>query len=302
MFDYAALRAVAAVIREGSFEKASQVLGVTPSAISQRIKALEERLGTILIIRGQPCTASIEGQKIIRHVEDVLLLEEELSRDLPALPLNGSSEGRLTLPIAVNADSLATWFLPAVRDYCLESGHLLDLMVDDQEHTAELLKSGRALAAVTASAEPVQGFRSLHLGHMRYHAAASPEFAKRWFPSGPTAQSLSQAPALIFNRKDNLQDEWVRQVTGEKVRLPGHWIPSSQAFIDGSLLSLGWGLNPEYLLRPYLDTGKLIDLAPNHVVEVPLYWQIRSSAAQQLKKLTDCVAAFALRTINGPSA
>ncbi|MFD1747105.1 LysR family transcriptional regulator ArgP [Rhizobium helianthi] len=298
MLDYAALQAVAFVVREGSFEKAARLLGVTPSAVSQRIKALEERLGTILIIRGQPCTASLEGQRICRHVEDVMLLEGELSRELPALPLTGASHSRITLPIAVNADSLATWFLPAVSEFSRQTSYLFDLLVDDQDHTAELLRTGRALAAVTANAEPVQGYRSFPLGHMRYRAVASPDFVRQWFPQGPDAHTLSNAPALIFNRKDNLQDAWVRLVTGGSVNLPSHWLPSSQAFIDGSLLGMGWGMNPEYVLRPYLETGRLVELSPAHAVDVPLYWQIRAAASRQLAQLTERVKAFARSNLN----
>ncbi len=174
MLDYGSLQAVAMVVRTGSFEKAAQQLSVTPSAVSQRVKALEERMGTILIVRGQPCTATSEGELVCRHVEQVLMLEQELSSTLPALPSKRDIQDRVTIPLAVNSDSLATWFLSAAATASSSTGYLFDVIVDDQDHTTEILKAGRAIGAVTAQPEPVPGFRTYPLGSMTYLATASP--------------------------------------------------------------------------------------------------------------------------------
>lgn len=300
MMDYASLRAVAAVAREGSFEKAAKILGVTPSAVSQRVKLLEERIGAILIVRGQPCRATPEGELVCRHVEQVSMLEDGLSRRLPAIP--GAQEaGRLTIPIVVNADSLATWFIEAAASFSRRTGYLLDISVDDQEHTAEWLRAARAVGAVTAHGEPVQGFRSLHLGSMRYHAAASPDFAVRHFPHGVTAAALRAAPALVFDRKDRLQEQWVAKAAGgEAVSFPIHWIPSAHAFIEASLAGMGWGMSPSRLLERHFAEGALVDLSPEHVVDVPLYWQVRGIALGQLKDLTDAIVSTARLRLSRP--
>lgn len=152
MLDYAALSALAAVIREGSFERAAQTLFVTPSAVSQRIRSLEERVGSALVIRGQPCRATDTGRRLCQHVDRVRLLEQELQSALPALAPEGLT--RVALPIAVNADSLATWFAPAVAAYAADAPVLVELLVDDQDHTAAWLRSGAVLAAVTGTARP----------------------------------------------------------------------------------------------------------------------------------------------------
>src|SRR5574343_350752 len=187
MLDYASLAALAAVVREGSFERAARALHVTPSAISQRVRLLEERVGCALVVRGQPCQATDTGRRLCQHVDRVRLLEHELQAGLPTLDPAG--EARVRLPVAVNADSLATWFAPAVAAFAASAPVLLDVAVDDEGHTAEWLRGGAVLAAVTASARPVAGCNHRPLGAMRYLAAASPAFMHQHFADGVDAAS-----------------------------------------------------------------------------------------------------------------
>src|SRR5579863_7415503 len=212
MLDYAGLSAIAAVVREGSFERAARALNVTPSAISQRVKQLEERLGSVLIIRGQPCVATDSGRLLCSHIEQVGLLEQELRGALPKLVSSSSDDDRVTLRVAVNADSLGTWFVDALAQFTAQEEALVDVALDDQEHTVEWLRSGEVLAAVTAHAKPVQGCNSIALGRLSYVAVASPGFVKRYFADGVTATTLAKAPCLRFNRKDRLQDQWARRI------------------------------------------------------------------------------------------
>lgn len=293
--DYAQLAALAAVVREGSFEAAARSLHVTPSAVSQRIKQLEERQGSVLVTRGQPCRATPAGAALCRHAERVALLEAELEAGLArGGPRAGAGEGaRATLRIAVNADSLATWFVDAMSRFTAAHDLLLDVSVDDQDHTAEALRDGSVLAAVTALAAPVAGCRSLPLGRLRYRATASPAFVARHFARGVTATALAQAPCLRFNRKDQLQARWVRSVCRRDVALPSHWLPSSQAFVDASLAGLGWGMNPLELVEPLLHEGRLVELVPRRHVDVPLYWQHTRLDARALEGLTAAVLAAA---------
>src|ERR1700749_5018891 len=246
MLDYTSLAAVAAVVREGSFERAGRVLNVTTSAVSQRVKHLEERLGSVLIVRGQPCTATDTGRMICSHVEQVGLLEHELRGSLPKLARAGDQDDKVTLRVAVNADSLGTWFVGALEQFVAsESANaLVNIALDNEEHTVEWLRAGDVLAAVTAHAQPVQGFNSLPLGRLTYLAVASPGFMKRHFPSGVTAAALSRAPSLKFNHKDTTQGQWVRRLFRRDVELPSHWFPATQAFLDASLAGIGWGMNP----------------------------------------------------------
>lgn len=300
MLDYPALQAVSLVVRTGSFDKAAQALNVTPSAVSQRVKQLEERLGTVLIVRGQPCTATERGEWLCRHVEQVGLLEGELLTRLPALAEPGLPQQRVTLRIATNADSLGTWFLRAAAAFANRSTHLLDIAVDDQEHTAEWLRRGRVLAAVTALAKPVQGCRVIPLGSLRYLATASPAHMERYFPDGVTIQALARAPSLVFNQKDRLQSQWIAAAFGESPGHPVHWVPSTQGFVEASLLGMGWCANPELLVREHLDAGRLRELVPGTPLDTPLFWQVNRVAAERLADLTRAVVETARRLLVNP--
>jgi LysR family transcriptional regulator (chromosome initiation inhibitor) len=295
MLDYAALSALAAVIREGSFERAAQTLFVTPSAVSQRIRSLEERVGCALVVRGQPCRATETGRRLCQHVDRVRLLEQDLQGALPALAPEGLT--RVALPIAVNADSLATWFAPALAAFAADAPVLVALSVDDQDHTAEWLRSGAVLAAVTGTARPPAGFNSRPLGAMRYLAAASPAYVARHFVQGVGAGSLTRAPSLVFNTKDDLQARWVRRLCHRDVELPRHAVPSAHAFVAAALAGMGWGLHPQALIASQLRDGSLVELVPETPLDVPLYWQHARAASSLLDGLSREVAAAAARAL-----
>jgi len=298
MLDYSALSALAAVIREGSFERAALALHVTPSAVSQRIRLLEERVGCALVVRAQPCRATETGRRLCQHVDRVRLLEQELQGTLPALAPEGIA--RVALPIAVNADSLATWFAPALAAFAADAAVLVEVAVDDQDHTTEWLRSGAVLAAVTGTARAATGCNSRPLGAMRYIAAASPAFVARHFASGVGAGSLAQAPSLVFNTKDELQARWVRRLCHRHVDLPRHTLPSPQAFVVAATGGMGWGLQPQALIEAHLADGSLVEMAPGTPLDVPLYWQHARAASEWLDGLTRRVLAAAGRALLPP--
>jgi LysR family transcriptional regulator (chromosome initiation inhibitor) len=272
--DYDHLRALSAILRTGSFDAAASSLGVTPSAISQRLKALEDQVGARLILRAAPCVGTELGQRLARHAEDVALMEAALLPDQ-------SEPARLS--IAVNADSLATWIIPALAS---QPDMRFDLTVVDQDHSAQLLKEGRVAAAITTRAQAIQGCDSISLGALDYVATASPEFIAKWFPSGVTRATLEAAPTLIFDRKDGLQRDWALQETGEHVALSGHILPSTQAFVAAASAGMGWGMNPAALVAQPLAKGILVPLGTRAHFQTPLYWQISRRLAPHLTGLT----------------
>jgi LysR family transcriptional regulator (chromosome initiation inhibitor) len=296
-FQYDQLSALVAVIREGSFDRAASVLYVTPSAVSQRIKQLEEHVGGVVIARGTPCTATQLGETVYRHALQVELLETDLLGSI--VPSKAESAKRATpMTVAVNADSLATWLIPALARFVDLTGLRIEIVVDDQDHTAEWLRTGRVLGAVTAEARPVLGCRVQPLGVMRYRATASPTFARRWFADGVTAKTLRLAPALIFNRRDELQERFVRRVLGGRAgQLRAHLLPSPTAFVEASLLGLGWGMNPEHLAEAHLKSKRLIDLVAGKWLDVPLYWQQWSLASYSLDTLASAMIAQAAKSL-----
>lgn len=303
MFDPTQLAALSAILRNGSFERAARLLGLTQSAVSQRIRLLEEQVGTPLIIRSQPCRATEAGARVFRHAEELRLLEQELRTDLgigrePGALASGTTgaDARAwpAVRIAVNADSLATWFLPA-----LAAGEFLfDLVVDDQDHSADWLKRGEVRAAISSASRPVQGCDCLPLGALRYLATASPNFCRRWFgEEGVTPAGLQRAPMLTFNAKDRLQSRWAEQAFGTSLTGPSHWLPSSQAFVDAAAAGLGWGMNPEALAAPALAERRLRVLKADCPLDVPLYWHVSRSVLRLMQPVTQAVLEAARRAL-----
>jgi LysR family transcriptional regulator (chromosome initiation inhibitor) len=257
------LETLAAVVDTGTFDAAAQRLAVTPSAVSQRVKALEQELGRVLVVREKPIRATESGEPLVRLARQLALLEHEAGAELG---LEGAAS--FAVPIAVNADSMATWLLPALARVCDERGITVDLHRDDQEHTAALLASGAVMAAVTSQQQPVPGCTSRPLGRMTYRPVATPEFAAHWFPNGADASSLALAPMVDFDRKDELQSRYLRSIAGAATP-PRHYVPASADFAQAVLLGLGWGMLPD----AQAAGARLIPLDADAALHVDLYWQ-----------------------------
>lgn len=292
MMDPAQLAALAAIHRRGSFEAAAGVLGVTPSAISQRLKALEDRMGCVLIRRGSPCMATPPGLRLIRHHDEIAALEAALAQDLQM-----GATGPVTLRLAVNADSLATWVIPALAAV---DGALFDLVIDDQAHSQDWLRRGEVAAAVTSHPGPLQGCETVALGHLRYRATASPGYMARWMPGGASRANLGTAPGLTFSDKDTLQNDWILANFGTGLVFPTHRLASSHGFVDAALAGLGWGMNPEPLVAEHLAAGRLVEIAPDRALDVPLYWQFTRQSAPVLAPVTRAMRAEAARALLPP--
>ncbi|MBB4684311.1 LysR family transcriptional regulator ArgP [Amycolatopsis jiangsuensis] len=287
------VRTLLAVVDEQSFDRAAAVLHVTPPAVSQRVKALEQRVGRVLVLRTKPVRLTESGQVLVRFARQLTRLESDTRAELG---LGGPERDgpAATVAIAVNADSLATWFLGALEDVPADPPVSFDLRSDDQDHTAALLREGQVMAAVTSAPHPVQGCSVTRLGTMRYRAVAAPAFAARWIDGGPLAQRLPAAPAVLFDRKDDLQDRFLRRLTRRRRPEPvRHYIPASVSFVDAVAAGLGWGMVPELQLA-----GRgLTDLAPDRPTDVPLYWQQWKLDSPPLAGLAAAVARAAARAL-----
>lgn len=289
--DNAQLQAFSMVIREGSFEAAARKLHVTPSAVSQRIKQLEERLGQVLVRRASPCQASSAGKILVRYTEELALLESEMLGTLGSA--DGAGSLALRMPVAVNADSLDSWF-PGVFDAMpAEPVIVFDLRVEDQDHSAALLREGTVMAAVSASPTPIQACTVEPLGIMRYLAVTSPAHAARHFSAGVDAASLNAAPMLRFNLKDGLQHQFIARFSGDAVQPPTHLVPSVHGFLGMARRGLGWGMVPEHFALPAIAAGELVEIAPGEHLDVPLYWHRWRLGSHALGALTAAVREVA---------
>ena len=289
MYDYRQVEAVAAVVLEGSFEKAAARLHITQSAVSQRVKALEDSLGRMLVVRASPVRATDEGQRIVEHYLKVGQLEADLGASL----VTDRPAAWTTLPVAINADSLATWFLDAVGPLLRRERVLLDIVTEDQEHTYRLLREGRVAACITTRADPVQGWRSLALGDMPSLCLATPEFAARWFSEGLTPAAVREAPAVLYNRKDSLHHRFLSDLFEEEVDFPAHYVPSSERFVDVLAGGFAYGIVPALQAERHLADGVLCDLAPGRAVSVHLYWHCWSLTTRFVEELTENVVSHA---------
>ena len=294
--DYRGLAALDAVIEHGSFDKAAAALAITQSAVSQRLRMLENHAGELLLVRSQPPAATEAGQRLIAHYRQVRLLEAALDqRD------RRSMAGRPELAIAVNADSAATWLQDAVAPLMHAGECLLHITLDDQEHTLAMLREGRVFACVTSEAAHVAGTTAIALGIMRYHCLASPAFAARWFPHGLTADAVQQAPALDFNRKDALMARFIAQATSYQGRYPHHSYASSEGFVRFLEAGFAYGMAPQLQCADQLAAGTLVDLAPGLVMDVPLIWHMWDIQTPFTRALSDQVVATARRWLLPPA-
>ncbi|GAA1972271.1 LysR family transcriptional regulator ArgP [Isoptericola halotolerans] len=304
-WDSGQLAALAAVVTEGSFDAAARALHVTPSAVSQRVRALENVTGTVLVQRTRPVAPTAPGRTLLRLARQVELLGAEAAAELGPAPDDGRP---VTVPIAVNADSLATWLMPAlsaVDDVCF------DVHVADQDRTVELLPAGVVMAAVTSQRDPVQGCTSVPLGVTRYRPAVREDLVARWFPEGPTPAALATAPVVVFDRTDDLQDRWLRDVArraGTTVpRPPRHHVPSTAAYLAAIRAGMGWGmwgpLPRDGARFEVLEPADDVTWLSEDTVDVPLHlqqWKLRSAVLERVTAALRDEAGRALPQATGP--
>ncbi|SLM31943.1 IciA [Desulfamplus magnetovallimortis] len=285
MIDFKFMEALVAVITEGGFEKASKVLHITQSAISQRIKQLEEMTGQILIVRSAPPVPTEAGKRIVKYFMQVRQLEHELFDNLS----QSSDRQFLNFPIGINADTLATWFLDVVIPFLENERVTIDIRVDDQEQTHRMLKDGEVFGCISSKKVTVQGCRSQLIGYMNYRMVAAPGFKKRWFDKEISLESVKRAPLLVFNRKDELQSTLLQKVFNAPLPddTPIHYLPSSEKFMEFIAAGMAYGMVPDIQSKKLLEKGVLIDILPLANVKVPLYWHcwnIKSSLMETFSK------------------
>ena len=297
-FDREQLETLAAVVRDGTFDAAARRLSVTPSAVSQRIKALEQQLGRVVVVRSKPIRATESGAALLRLAQQLVVLEQETAGELGLDSGEGASASTLVVPLAVNADSMATWLLPALAEVAAQHPVAVELHRDDQEYTAALLADGTVMAAVTSDSKPVAGCTVTPLGRMVYRPVATPGFAARWFPRGVDAAALAHAPLIDFDRKDELQARYVRSVTRRAVAPPRHLVPASADFAAAVTLGLGWGMLPDQQADAGRASGALVTLDDAGSIAVPLFWQqwnLRSTLLDRVAAVVVAHARAALR-------
>lgn len=298
-FDPDALECLAAIIEEGGFERAAQRLSITQSAVSQRLRALEAQVGTVLIVRSRPLKPTPAGQLMLKHAKMMRLLRADLEKDLKELAPSSTGGGREEerISVAINADSIATWALPALSALA-QGGLPIEIIADDQEFTHEWLREGQVLGCVTSLGQALRGCKMEPLGTMDYVAVAAAEFAARNCPKGVNAHNFHKLPFIAFNRKDHLQHSFVEQAFGlPRVMLKQLFVPSSEGQIRA--VRAGWGVSvvPELGVRDLLASGELVNVTPRHRLGVALYWHCWNLSSDVLDALSGALRGAAAQNL-----
>ena len=298
-FDPDALECLAAIVEEGGFERAAVRLSITQSAVSQRLRSLEVQVGTVLIVRSRPLKPTSAGRLLLKHAMQMRLLRADLERDLkdlaPGVSGGGRDEERIS--IAINADSIASWALPALTALACQ-GLAMEIITDDQEFTHEWLREGQVLGCVTTLKQALRSCKMVPLGAMRYVAVADPDYAARHCPKGLSPQNFRTLPFIAFNRKDGLQLEFIgRALNLKRVALSQLYVPSSEGQVRAVMA--GWGVSvlPELQVRNHLHSGRLVNIAPGHVLPVELFWHCWNLDSAVLDALTAALTGAAAESL-----
>ncbi len=301
-FDPDALECLAAIVEEGGFERAAVRLSITQSAVSQRLRTLEIQVGTVLIVRSRPLKPTSAGRLLLKHAMQMRLLRADLERDLKDLAPSASSgaggdEERVS--IAINADSIATWALPALSGLARQ-GLMMEIITDDQDFTHDWLREGQVLGCVTTLKQALRSCKVVPLGAMNYVAVAQPEYAATHFPDGLTPHNFRSVPFIAFNRKDDMQAEFIARACAlKRVGLNQLHVPSSEGQVRAVLAGWGASVVPELLVREHLQSQRLVNIAPGHVLPIELYWHCWNLESAVLDALTQALMLAAGQTLDG---
>ena len=288
--DIRQLAALSAIIEEQSFDKAAQRLHITQSAVSQRLKQLEDRLGQTLVIRTNPVQATDAGHQVIKYYRKIAMLQDELFTSLSP----DHKEGFTRIAIGINADSLQTWFMDAIAPLLQQQQWLLDMKVDDQEQTHHLLKTGEVIGCITSSPEAMQGCSCIPLGVMPYRCLASPDYIQRYFPEGVTAEGFRKAPVAEFNNKDELQNRFLKTFCNlNPGDYPKHRVPSSDPYFQMVIRGLACGMIPDQQSVRERTSGAVRELLPGCYLAIPLYWHVWNLKSDHVQQLTRTLTAAA---------
>jgi LysR family transcriptional regulator (chromosome initiation inhibitor) len=285
-----------AVIRTGSFEQAALRLHLTPPAISQRVRALESALGSALVVRSRPCRPTETGQRLMQYLKRATLLEADLMAELAE-----RSDAPLMVVAALNADSVGTWFFPALAEVLIKERVLLDLTVEDQDHTYSLLETGLAIGCISTEPKPMRGCTASALGSMRYRLVASSGFRQQYFPNGLNRNAARKAPVVAYTRRDRLTSSFLLQHLGlPDGAYPCHYVPGAEPRFSAIRFGLGYGMVPELLLPDAKSEGAVVDLAPDAPLDISLYWHTWKVQSPRMENLSRQIVEAAPRILARP--
>jgi LysR family transcriptional regulator (chromosome initiation inhibitor) len=176
---------------------------------------------------------------------------------------------------------------------------------------------------VTTLKQALRGCKVVPLGAMRYVAVASADFFATRSARTPTscadapapkasrpappealnAHNFRDFPFVAFNRKDDMQAEFIAQAFGlKRVTLNQLFVPSSEGQVRAVLA--GWGVSvvPELLVQGLIDQGRLVNAAPGHHLDIQLFWHCWNLESEVLDVLTAALKQAAAASLASPVA
>ncbi len=291
MLDQKDLKCLIEIIDEGGFEAGAKVLNLTTGAVSQRIRRLESMVGMQLVVRGRPPHLTETGEQIMSFARRIWLLQNEMDRSIAL-----DRDPRATIPVAVNHDSLACWFLEAVKSFTKEVGLFVDVKTSNSEETHELFVAGHVLATVTSNPKPVPGCKVRYIGTIQYMAVCSQDFAATYFPSGVDANSLRNAPAVYYDRQDSVSSPLLKAYGLNPNNVQRHYLPGTAELYRATAIGMGWSTMPVPYLEMHSNAPQFITLQPASI-PVKLYWKTWDMTSKEIATLDSHVVQTAKRLL-----
>lgn len=268
MLDYPAIAALVAVIETQGFQSAADKLFITQSAVSQRIKSLENYYGEPVLIRSLPYQPTKLGLMLLGHYKRITILEDSLQENITTqnyIP---------TISIAISRDSLETWFVPVIKEIKTLPSIKLEIIADDQELTLSYLQRGLVSACASTIHKQLSGCKAKFMGYFNYVLVSSPEFKKKYFPKNKSIEdNLLKAPTVIFDNKDKLHEEYLKYYFNFKdLNIEYHVIPSVKGFRLFVESGYACALIPELDILTELTQKKVVKIFPDKPWKMPMYW------------------------------
>lgn len=288
--DYEAIRLIDLIIKEGGVGKAATKLDISQSAVSQRIKVFERSLGELVLMRTVPPRPTALGQKLLTLLHHVSLIEHDLL---------GKKGEIIEIPISINMDSLAIWFLSVIKDFLENPLIKFNISVDNENKTLNSLLNGEVVGAISSQSKPIIGGKCDYIGSLDYVLAASPAFAQRYFPRGVTKEALLKAPIISFNKNEDSHQIFLQQFFGiAEGNLLSHVVPSSEAYVQLVLENVACCMIPKQQIALELANNRIINLVPELLQRKKLYWHRYELKSTIMDRLTEAILSNAAHYLN----
>lgn len=262
------LQAFIKVVDRGGFAGAARDLGVSPSSVTRAVAALEDRLGTGLLIRTTRAVRLTDsGRRFLESARQILVELEEAEDAAVGTHTEPSGELRITAPVLLGRMVLT----PIIGEY-LERFPRVRIQTLFVDRNVNLIDEGLDVA-VRIGELPDSSLIAIKAGSVRLVAFASPDYlAANGEPEAP--EDLS-AHRLIQSLPLGTSAEWPFQRNGKQVTVhiePQARMNTNDAVIELAVRGFGCARLLSYQIAPYVSEKRLkIILVPFELSPLPVH-------------------------------